>query len=68
MRKSIMILGVHHLYTPNNGDIYKFNSGNIKSDYDRILLIIGAAHVHLLKQFFNENGEYHVENTIKYLI
>ena len=47
--------------------IYKNLVDLFESDQDRVLLIISAAHVHLLKQFFNENGEYHVEDTLKYL-
>jgi len=48
--------------------IYKNIVDLFESAEDRILLIIGAAHVHLLKQFFNENGEFNVEDTIGYLI
>lgn len=47
--------------------IYKNLVNLFESDDDRILLIIGAAHVHLLKQLFNENGEFNVEDTIGYL-
>lgn len=47
--------------------IYKNIADLFESDDERILLIIGAAHVHLLKQFFNENGEFNVEDTIGYL-
>lgn len=48
--------------------IYKNIVNLYESIEDRILLIIGAAHVYLLKQFLNENGEYRVEDTLRYLI
>ena len=32
MKKSIMILGVHHLDKPNNGDLYSYDSGSIESE------------------------------------
>ena len=34
---------------------------------DRILLIIGAAHVYLIQQFFEESGAYIIESPLKYL-
>lgn len=40
--------------------IYKNIIELFESDEERILLIIGAAHVHLLKQFFIENGDFDV--------
>lgn len=47
--------------------IYKNIIDLFESTEDKILLIIGAAHVHLLKQFFNENGDFIVEDSLKYL-
>lgn len=32
MKKSIMLFGVHHLGTSNNGDMYTYESGNIESE------------------------------------
>lgn len=47
--------------------IYKNIIDLFKLSDERILLIIGAAHVHLLKQFFKENGDYEVEDVLPYL-
>ncbi len=34
---------------------------------DRILLIIGASHVHLIQQFLEDSGDYIIESPLKYL-
>lgn len=47
--------------------IYKNIIELFEEKEERILLIIGAAHNHLLKQFFRENGDYHVVDAISYL-
>ena len=38
-----------------------------ESANDRILLIIGAGHVYLVQQFFEESGDYIIESPLKYL-
>lgn len=48
--------------------IYKNIIQLFESDEERILLIIGAAHVHLLKQFFIENGNFDVVDVIPFLL
>ncbi len=38
-----------------------------ESDDERILLIIGAAHTFLIRQFLEDSGDYIVESPLKYL-
>lgn len=38
----------------------------VESPNDRILLLIGAAHVHLLSRFMEESGLFHVESADRY--
>ena len=47
--------------------IYKNLTQLFDSNEERVLLIIGSAHVHLLTQFFEEHGEYKVIDVVKFL-
>ena len=56
-----------HYWYDRNIKIYVNLTRITESADDRILLIIGAAHVYLIQQFFEEAGDYIVESPLKYL-
>lgn len=56
-----------HYWYDRNIKIYVNLTRITESANDRILLIIGAAHVYLIQQFFEESGDYIVESPLKYL-
>ena len=56
-----------HYWYDRNIKIYVNLTRITESAEDRILLIIGAAHVYLIQQFFEESGDYIVESPLKYL-
>ena len=56
-----------HFWYDRNIKIYVNLTRITKSADDRILLIIGAAHVYLIQQFFEESGDYIVESPLRYL-
>ena len=56
-----------HYWYDRNIKIYVNLTRITESADDRILLIIGAAHVYLIQQFFEESGDYIIENPLRYL-
>ena len=56
-----------HYWYDRNLKIYVNLIRITESADDRILLIIGAAHVYLVQQFFEESGDYIIESPLKYL-
>ena len=56
-----------HSWYDRNLKIYVNLTRITESADDRILLIIGAGHVHLVQQFLEESGNYIVESPLKYL-
>ena len=58
---------VSHSWYDRNLKIYVNLTRITESADERLLLIIGAAHVHLVQQFFEEAGDYIVESPLKYL-
>ena len=58
---------VAHSWYDRNLKIYVNLTRITESNDDRILLIIGAGHVYLIQQFFEESGDYIVESPLKYL-
>ena len=56
-----------HFWYDRNIKIYVNLTRITESADDRILLIIGAAHVYLVQQFFEESGDYIIESPLKYL-
>lgn len=56
-----------HFWYDRNIKIYVNLTRITESADDRILLIIGAAHVYLIQQFFEESGDYIIESPLKYL-
>ena len=58
---------VAHSWYDRNLKTYVNLTRITESANDRILLIIGAAHVYLIQQFFEESGDYIVESPLKYL-
>ena len=58
---------VSHSWYDRNLKIYVNLTRITESADDRILLIIGAGHVYLIQQFFEESGDYTIESPLKYL-
>ena len=58
---------VAHSWYDRNLKIYVNLTRITESADERILLIIGAGHVYLVQQFFEESGDYIVESPLKYL-
>ena len=58
---------VSHSWYDRNLKIYVNLTRITESADERLLLIIGAAHVYLVQQFFEEAGDYIVESPLKYL-
>ena len=58
---------VGHLWYTRNLKIFVNLTRITESADDRILLIIGAAHVFLVQQFLEDSGDYIVESPLKYL-
>ena len=56
-----------HFWYDRNLKIYVNLTRITESADDRIMLIIGAGHVYLVQQFFEESGDYIVESPLKYL-
>ena len=56
-----------HSWYDRNLKIYVNLTRITESADERILLIIGAGHVYLVQQFFEESGDYIVESPLKYL-
>ncbi|MCY3720785.1 MAG: DUF5694 domain-containing protein [Candidatus Poribacteria bacterium] len=56
-----------HFWYDRNIKIYVNLTRITESVDDRILLIIGGAHVYLIQQFFEESGDYIIESPLKYL-
>ena len=56
-----------HFWYDRNLKIYVNLTRITESADDRILLIIGAAHVYLVQQFFEESGDYIIESPLRYL-
>ena len=56
-----------HFWYDRNIKIYVNLIRITESADDRILLIIGAAHVYLVQQFFEESGDYIIESPLRYL-
>ncbi|MDE0687385.1 MAG: DUF5694 domain-containing protein [Candidatus Poribacteria bacterium] len=56
-----------HIWYYRNLKIYVNLTRIAESTDDRILLIIGAGHVYLIQQFFEEAGDYIIESPLKYL-
>ena len=57
---------IHNWYA-RNFKIFVNLTRIAESADDRILLIIGAGHVFLVQQFFEDSGDYIVESSLKYL-
>ena len=70
-------IGLDDRYPGANWLLYSWYAQNLKifvnltriteSTDDRILLIIGAAHVYLIQQFLEDSGDYIVKSPLKYL-
>ena len=58
---------VSHSWYDRNLKIYVNLTRITESVEDRILLIIGAGHVYLVQQFFEEAGDYIIESPLEYL-
>ncbi|MCY4403905.1 MAG: DUF5694 domain-containing protein [Candidatus Poribacteria bacterium] len=58
---------VGHLWYARNLKVYVNLTRITESAEDRILLLIGAGLVYLIKQFLEESGDYIVESPLKYL-
>lgn len=58
---------VAHYWYDRNLKIFVNLTRITESADDRIMLIIGAGHVYLVQQFFEESGDYIVESPLKYL-
>ena len=56
-----------HYWYDRNMKIYVNLTRITESADDRILLIIGAGHVYLVRQFLEESGDYIIESPLKYL-
>ncbi|RKU21813.1 hypothetical protein C6500_05555 [Candidatus Poribacteria bacterium] len=56
-----------HYWYDRNMKTYVNLTRITESADDRILLIIGAAHVYLIQQFLEESGDYIIESPLKYL-
>ena len=56
-----------HYWYDRNLKIYVNLTRITESADERIMLIIGAAHVYLVQQFFEESGDYIIESPLKYL-
>lgn len=56
-----------HYWYDRNLKIYVNLTRITESADERILLIIGAGHVYLVQQFFEESGDYTIESPLKYL-
>lgn len=50
-----------------NLSIYTNVTKLINTPSERVILLIGGAHLHLLRQFFRESGVFHVEDVNDYL-
>lgn len=50
-----------------NLTIFSNLSGLVSDSNDRIILLIGAAHIYLVRQFLLESGVFEVESTLHYL-
>ena len=58
---------VSHFWYDRNLKIFVNLTRITESADERILLIIGAGHVYLVQQFFEESGDYIIESPLKYL-
>ena len=58
---------VAHMWYDRNLKIYVNLTRITESADDRIMLIIGDGHVHLVQQFLEEAGDYIIESPLKYL-
>ncbi len=58
---------VVHSWYARNLKIFVNLTRLTESADERILLIIGAGHVYLVQQFFEESGDYIIENPLEYL-
>ena len=56
-----------HTWYDRNLKIYVNLTRITEAADDRIMLIIGAAHVYLVQQFFEESGDYIIESPLEYL-
>ena len=56
-----------HYWYDRNLKIFVNLTRITESADERILLIIGAGHVYLVQQFFEESGDYIIESPLKYL-